>query len=349
MTLHLTPAQLISLNNTRMYKQVIRTSDISSADGCSILPTTFTNSPPTHPTSFEWPRCSCPTDNDITLWIDTIRSCFLPPHAAHRRLTLPLGLFYHSESPYWLWWYSASHNLLYYTIDSDRTIWQPTGQPRQYQQSPLLATALPPEAVRLTTNHRVPDITTRLLSTGAADPPPLIPPHITLQDHIQALPPGLRWAIDYVNAPTGTATIAQAIALCQCYAVTDASLKDLKGAADFTLMGPSEVGQITGVNTVPGPLKKGDSYRCKLSGICGIIILIHIICIIHNITEGSVHVRCDNSSSLLVFNPWFVPDPSNQSFDILNAIWHLLKASPLQWTAEWVKGHADKLNPPLDG
>jgi hypothetical protein len=108
MTLHLTPAQLISLNNTHMYKQVIRTSDISSADGCSILPTTFTNSPPTHPTSFEWPRCSRPTDNDITLWIDTIRSCFLPPHAAHRRLTLPLGLFYHSESPYWLWWYSAS-------------------------------------------------------------------------------------------------------------------------------------------------------------------------------------------------------------------------------------------------
>jgi hypothetical protein len=270
MTHHLTPAQLISLNNTRMYKQVIRTSDISSADGFSILPMIFTNSPPTHPSPFEWPCCSRPTDNDITLWIDTIQSCFLPPHAAHRRLTLPLGLFYHSESLYWLWWYSASHNLLYYTIDSDWTVWQPTGQPRKYHQSPLIAMALPPDAVQATTNHQVPDLTARLVSTGAANPPPLIPPSITVQDHIQALPPGLRWAIDYVTAPTGTATIAQAIALCQCYAVTDASLKDLKGAAAFILVGPSDTGHITGVNTVPGPLKKGDSYRCKLSGIFGI-------------------------------------------------------------------------------
>jgi hypothetical protein len=120
--------------------------------------------------------------------------------------------------------------------------------------------ALPPDAVRATTNHQVPDLTARLISTGAADPPPLLPPSITIQDHIQALPPGLGWAIDYVTAPTGTATIAQAIALCQCYAVTDASLKDLKGAAAFTLVGPSNAGHTTGVNTVPGPLKKGDSY-----------------------------------------------------------------------------------------
>jgi hypothetical protein len=145
--------------------------------------------------------------------------------------------------------------------------------------------------------------------------------------HIQALPPGLRWAIDYATAPTGTETIAQAIGLCQCYAVTDASLKDLIGSAAFILIGPTDIGQITGANTVPGSLKKGDSYRCELSGIFGIIILVHIICIMHNITEGSIHVRWDNASSLLVFNPWFIPDPSNQSFDIINTIWHLIKAS----------------------
>jgi hypothetical protein len=263
-------------------------------------------------------------------------------------LTLPLGLFYHSDSPYWLWWHSASHDLLSYTINSDWTVWQPTGQLRKYHQSPLIATALPPDAVQATTNQRVPDLIARLVSTGAAEPPPLIPPSITIQDHIQALPLGLRWAIDYVTAPTGTATIAQAIKLCQCYAVTDAFLKDLKGSAAFILVRPSDTGHITGVNTVPGPLKKGDSYRCKLSGIFGIIILVNIICIIHNTAEGSIHVHCDNASSLLVFNPWFVPDPSNQSFDIINAIiWHLLKSSPLQGTAEW-KGHADKLNHPMD-
>jgi hypothetical protein len=125
MTHNLTPAQLTSLNNTRMYKQVILTSDISSADGLSILPTTLMSSPPTYPTEFEWPCCSRPTDNDITLWIDTIRSCFLPPPmqlATHRCLPLPLGLFYHSDSPYWLWLYSAALDLLYYSINSEWTV-----------------------------------------------------------------------------------------------------------------------------------------------------------------------------------------------------------------------------------
>jgi hypothetical protein len=93
----------------------------------------------------------------MTLWIDTIQSCFLPPHAAHRRLTLPLGLFYHSDAPYWLWWYSPALDLLYYSVDLEWTIWQPSGRLRKFLQSPLIATALPPDAVRATMAHRVPD------------------------------------------------------------------------------------------------------------------------------------------------------------------------------------------------
>ena len=59
-------------------------------------------------------------------------------------------------------------------------------------------------------------------------------------------------------------------------------------------------------------------------------------------------VCCDNKSSLLVFDPWFIPDPGKSSFDLTNSIWHLIKASPLRWTSEHVFGHQDKTGHHLD-
>jgi hypothetical protein len=93
--------------------------------------------------------------------------------------------------------------------------------------------------------------------------------------------------------------------------------------------------------TIPGPIPDGNSYRCELTGIYGIMVLVKVICQHYHITTGSVHVRCDNKSALLVLEPWFVPEPSHDSFDIVNAIWHLLQESPISWTGEWVKAHQD--------
>jgi hypothetical protein len=114
--------------------------------------------------------------------------------------------------------------------------------------------------------------------------------------------------------------------------------------------GSSQLGQITAVNTVPGPINDGDSYRCELSGIYGILVLCDLICCQHHgITQGAVHVRCDNKSSLLVFNPWFIPDPGKSSFNLTNSIWHLIKASPLRWTSEHVFfAHQEKTGLQLD-
>jgi hypothetical protein len=80
--------------------------------------------------------------------------------------------------------------------------------------------------------------------------------------------------------------------------VTDASLKLPGVTAAFTLVGPTDQGQVKAVQAVPGPIKEGNSYRAELSGILGIIILGHVICQHFNINQGSIHIRCDNESSL---------------------------------------------------
>ena len=168
-------------------------------------------------------------------------------------------------------------------------------------------------------------------------------------DHLEALKPSEKWAINYIDIPSNTDAIAQAISSFQCYAVSDASLDEICcGTAAFTLVGPSDENAIRAVHKVPGPIKPGNSYRCELSGIFGIIILTRLIMCQHHITEGSVHVRCDNESCIRIFNYWFVPDPSEDSFDLVHAVWHMIRESPLKWTAEWVEGHQDDLGLELD-
>ena len=200
---------------------------------------------------------------------------------------------------------------------------------------------LPPDIVRATVSHHQAQPFAFLLNTGPHDPPPVAPQLFTLEDRIQALPPEKKWSIDHISFPDGTEHIAQAIQTNHCFAVTDASLKHFTGASAFTIVGTTDLGRITAVNTVPGPINDGDSYRCELSGIYGILVLVSLLCEHHIIHHGAVHVRCDNLSSLRVFDSWFIPDPSDSSFDLTNSIWHLIKASPLTWTAEHVFGHQD--------
>jgi hypothetical protein len=45
--------------------------------------------------------------------------------------------------------------------------------------------------------------------------------------------------------------------------------------------------------------------------------------------------------------PGYIPEPKEDSFDLVNAIYHLKSSSPIQWTAVHVKGHQDKLTSQL--
>ncbi|MGL4350682.1 MAG: hypothetical protein ACRCT2_09010, partial [Plesiomonas shigelloides] len=108
------PADLCSLNDVRMYKQVMRLSDIVTADGKELLDSALTATPPTRSTNITWPRCYRPKPNQITLWKAALSRCFQLPHVTHRKLSQPLGLWNHDCDRYWEWWYSPSNDILYH-------------------------------------------------------------------------------------------------------------------------------------------------------------------------------------------------------------------------------------------
>ena len=91
---------------------------------------------------------------------------------------------------------------------------------------------------------------------------------------------------------------------------------------------------------MPGPIREGDSYRCELAGLIAIMILVNIICKAHHVTSGSLQVACDNISTLRIFDPSFRPEPSQESFDLVCCLHHLVKSASVTCSAVHVEGHA---------
>jgi hypothetical protein len=96
------------------------------------------------------------------------------------------------------------------------------------------------------------------------------------------------------------------------------------------------------VNKVPGPIKPGDSHRCKISGIYPIIVIIKQICKLHKINKGSITTSCDNLQSLTVFNPEYTPSSKDSNFNLVLACWSLKNSVPITWHTEHILGHQDK-------
>jgi hypothetical protein len=75
---------LISLNDVRMFKHVLRLSDMCSADGTKILASFLTASTPSHASAHKWPRCYRPYATQIAFWKQTVLHCFVGQHPTHR-------------------------------------------------------------------------------------------------------------------------------------------------------------------------------------------------------------------------------------------------------------------------
>jgi hypothetical protein len=345
------PQQLQILNDVRMYLQVTLLSDIALADGLELDIAHFEARLPFTASPYTWPRSSRPRANDVVLWKQALRDCFLPPHAHHRRLSSPLGPWLHDATIHWPWWHSHIAACTYQRVQAGWQIWMhhPTPrQPHRHTSSELIQPHLPADATRVSVHHRPHATFLSIVCHGLqlALPPP--PPATSLQDIISRLPAEERWALDFVDTCTNLLPLIESIRNNSCLAVSDGSLKDGIGTSAFTLVGPTNSTFIKAVNVVPGPLTAGDSYRCELAGIYGILILSCLLCQLYDSLSGTIHIRCDNSSALRILDPWHVPDPTAPSFDLVSAIRHLIQASPLTFTTEHVYGHQDRYHAYLD-
>ena len=174
----------------------------------------------------------------------------------------------------------------------------------------------------------------------AADAPPIDVP-TTLLDAIQQLPSSASWAVQHLQHTDHGSYIASSIQNNTAVAVSDGSLKEGLGTAGLVLEGPTSSHRIRAVNKVPGPIKEGDSHRCELSGIYGILLIARTICELFDINSGCITIVCDNIQALRLFEHTYKPDAKDCNFDMVNACWHLLQKSPIQWKPKHVKGHQD--------
>ena len=146
------PATLRSLNNTRMFKQVIFASDITSADGTTIKASVMSNSAPTKPSPYSWPRCSRPSPDAILLWSQALKTCFLHPHPGNRRLRIPLGPWVCDAPSGWEWWYSHLTSLRYHSHLQRWQEWYHNPSPYRafrFHLSDSYIPTLPPDATRV--------------------------------------------------------------------------------------------------------------------------------------------------------------------------------------------------------
>jgi hypothetical protein len=146
--------------------------------------------------------------------------------------------------------------------------------------------------------------------------------------------------------PDNGASLAQAIIDGNTVSVSDASYKDLFGTAAIVVEGPPTSHRANAVNITPGPIKDGDSTCCETGGLIGMWVLISAICTVHQVTTGSIVIACDNINSIRIFQPDFVPDPNEESFDLVSCLHSLAQSSPVTLKPEHVTGHQKGKNKP---
>ena len=180
-----------------------------------------------------------------------------------------------------------------------------------------------------------------LLSTGEVKNTVEKPPPTTLPEMVEALPETAKWAIQNLQHTDNGAEIATALKNHQALAVSDESLKDEFGTSALVIEGPSSHNRIRAVNAVPGPLKEGDSHRCEMAGIYGVVNIVNCIASLHNVQAGSITIAYDNKHALRIFEEDYIPDTKHPDFDLVSATWNLIQESPIKFEGEHVKGHQD--------
>jgi hypothetical protein len=156
---------------------------------------------------------------------------------------------------------------------------------------------------------------------------------------IANLPADLKCAITHVSLPDNGASLAQTIIAGTAVSVSDASYKDLFGTAAIVLEGLPTSHRAHAVNITLGPIKDDNSTHCETGGLIGMVVVVSAICTVHQVTTGSIVIACDNINSICIFQPDFVPDPNEESFDLVSCLHSLVLKSPATLKPEHVTGH----------
>jgi hypothetical protein len=137
-------------------------------------------------------------------------------------------------------------------------------------------------------------------------------------------------------------TIAQALKNKAAIAVSDGSFKDSYGTAAWVVEGLNSYGRMMGQVITPGGPSDHSSYRSELSGIYSILVVVNQLCAHYKIVDGEIELACDGLSAInKAFSAVSILNIDDSNYDLLGAIQHQWKNSPVHWKFRHVKGHQD--------
>jgi hypothetical protein len=152
---------------------------------------------------------------------------------------------------------------------------------------------------------------------------------------------GFRWAIaEFVFEDNGAA-IAQALTQCTAIAVSDGSFKNQQGTSAFVIEGHSAVGQLVGVNVIPGNAASQNPRWSKLGGVAGILEALHGTCEARGATEGRTEAGLNGEQAMKeAFGHWPL-HPSRPDHGMLQHIRGVIHDFPLMLSSRWIESHQD--------
>jgi hypothetical protein len=150
------------------------------------------------------------------------------------------------------------------------------------------------------------------------------------------------WSVDCVTINDDGNDIAVAIRSGTCRAVSDGSYKEGRATSAFTLHGNNPAYCITACNAVSSTCKDACAYRGELGGIFGTLMMMEVLCRLHNITSGLATLGLDGWSTFPPIEGNEIPAPHTPHYDLILAICYTLKKLPITIHFCYVEGHQDK-------
>lgn len=194
-------------------------------------------------------------------------------------------------------------------------------------------------------------LTENTLQFGGTAPRTLQPPEAlptTIDIAIANLSINGRWALDLSHFPRNGELVAAAIRNCCCHGVTDGSYMSSKAYDMGTAAWIMENWLLPGMQRCRGVVSTSgqdylvNAYRSELQGMHTMLLAIHVVCLVHGITDGAARLGCDNETTVFLAQL----DSTRVTYvhahiDLIRAIRKLKSILPVQLTIEHVKGHQD--------
>ena len=348
-----------------MYLDVYSRSDIICAEGNSIRSDCFQGhyTPHSQRPSISKLPCIVPDKKDILKWRSILMTTFKLTHMTSL-LPFKLGEWNNEGRSLWNWFYSEEDNRLYHRIDQTHfevySIYlAQTRRSSRIRNTPYIYTStsrtLPPQAkeatifvkhnsqlVHLQSFNNQGNTSRSIASTTASFTEPF---PLTLEQHFaQFIPPNLQWVLHHniIPADLGKA-LAKQIHKTAVLCIADGSFKEHYGTAAFILDANNENNSWLGVVPCYGDPSFHDAYRSEITGLLAIVTVLLAICRKHHITEGIVHIGCDNDSALArcLDEDWTCQCPT-ENWDVIQCTRHIISQLPISLFPVMVTGHLDK-------